>query len=125
QRSGFAQFHLHFANLNIPIERDAEMRAAASARAEENSLPVGLRTIPILLVANEHGRIARAQVGEIQLEGFDALQAELTSILQDPELPFDRANVSVDRNLMSAELKRVMEVIFRSKFVSIQFDVAN
>jgi hypothetical protein len=121
RRSGFSQFALKFPSLEVPKDRLAQMRAAELGRPTENDLPDSLRTIPILLVADDRGRLALAEVGELQLGGFDALQAELTSILQDPERPFDRARIRVDRRLMCSELKRVMEVFLKAKLIKIEF----
>jgi hypothetical protein len=121
RRSGFAQFAFKFPSLEVPKERLAEMSAAELGQPKGNDLPVGLRTIPILLVADDQGRLAMSEVGELQLGGFAALQAELASILQDPELPFDRARIQVDRRLKCLELKRVMEVFLKVKPMKIEF----
>ena len=97
----------------IPADLLAETRSAPAARNREYDLPAEFRTIPIRLVADDRGRTALAEVGERQYQGFDALRAELTSILDDPELAFDRARISVDPRLMCSELNRVMDVLAR------------
>ena len=113
RRSGFAQFALKSPTLHPAADRLAEARAVPAARNKENDLPVGLRTIPVQLRADDRGRIARAQVGELQHGDFDTLRPELTSILSDPELPFDRARINVDPRLFCSELGRVIEVLMR------------
>ena len=111
QRSGFVRSGLSSPRLQPAMDRRAETRAAPAARNQENDLPAGLRTIPISLGADDRGRIAQAEVGEIQHLGFASLRAELTSILNDRELPFDRARITADPRLMCSELRLVIEVL--------------
>ena len=61
-----------------------------------------------------------AEVGELQLVGFDSIRAELTSILNDPELPFDRACITVDPRLIRSELGRVIEVLMSKNVTTIE-----
>jgi len=113
RRSGFVQFALKSPKIQFDADRLVAANAVPAARNHENDLPVGLRTIPIQLRADDRGQIARAQVGELQHRDFDTLRAELTSILNDPELPFDRARITVDPRLFCSELGRVIEVLTR------------
>ncbi len=110
---GFERFALKSQMIAVPAGRLAETRSAPAARNQEDDLPAELRTIPIRLVADDRGRIVLAEVGELQHQGFDSLRAELTSILDDPELAFDRARISVDPRLMCSELNRVIDVLAR------------
>jgi hypothetical protein len=75
--------------------------------------PADLRTLPIALAADDRGRIAGAEVGEVQHASFDSLRAELISIFSDPELPFDQASIKVDPRLLYTELKRLIEVLMK------------
>ena len=113
RRSGFAQFALKSPTLHPAADRLVAAKAVPAARNKENDLPVGLRTIPIRLGADDRGRIAQAEVGELQHSGFESLRVELTSILNDPELAFDRARITVDPRLFCSELRRVIEILLR------------
>jgi hypothetical protein len=120
QRSGFVRVGLKWPGVQPARDRVAETRDAPAARNKENDLPAGLRTIPILLGADDRGRIAQAEVGELQHWRFDSLRAELTSILNDPELAFDRARITADPRLMCSELRRVIEVLMRLNVTEIE-----
>ncbi len=67
------------------------------------------------------GRLVVAEIGETQYRDFDSAQAELTSMLSDPELPFDRVRISVDPRLMCSELGRVMEPLIKLNVTKIEF----
>ena len=120
QSSGFVRFSLKSQGLRRAGDRPPETRDAQAHGIEGNDLPAGARTIPIRLGADNRGRIARTEIGELQRLGYDALQAELTSILNDPELPFDRARVAADPRLIFSELARVMELLQRLNVTNIE-----
>jgi biopolymer transport protein ExbD len=115
--SGFKRFALKSPRT---ADRLAEARPAPVARDKENDLPSGLRTIPIVIVADDRGRIAGAEVGENQHRNFDALRGELTSILDDPDLPFDRARIRADGRLIYSELHRVIELLTNLNVTTIE-----
>ena len=77
---------------------------------------------PVEVHGRQHGpgRIAVAEVGEVQHRDFDSVRAELTSILDDPELPFDRARILVDPRSLCSELGRVMEVLMNKNVARIE-----
>jgi hypothetical protein len=79
----------------------------------------GPRTIPIAIVADDRGQIANAEVGEVQQASFEALRAELTSMLRDRELPFDRVSIRVDPRLIVSELNRTIELVTSLNVTSI------
>jgi thiol-disulfide isomerase/thioredoxin/biopolymer transport protein ExbD len=111
QKSGFVRFVLKSTGQERAADRPAESGAAPAARDKEKNSPAGLRALPIVLAADQRGRLAWALVGEVRHGTFDSLRAELTSIFSDPELPFDQASISVDPRLMHSELRRIVEVV--------------
>ncbi len=96
----------------------------APPATKESGLPAGVRTIPITLLADDRRQIGPVLVGEIQLQGFEALKAEITSILNDPDLPFDQALISVDPGLKYSELRRVVNLLVSLNVKKISFDRA-
>ena len=58
-----------------------------------------LRTLPTMLRAGEGGTLGRVTLGEIDVQGMEALKKELKTILKDPTLPFDQALIKVDPDL--------------------------
>jgi hypothetical protein len=70
-------------------------------------LPDELRTIPIVLCSDPDGRVGRVEVGDIALEGLRPLWRELTSMLGDRDLPFDRARIVLDPTLRFSEMAQV------------------
>ena len=111
RQSGFARFALKPARPHPAAARLAETKVAPPDRNKDNDLPTPLRTIPIVLGADNRGRIAQAEVGELARWGYDSLEAELTSIINDPDLAFDQARITADPRLMCSELGRVMELL--------------
>jgi hypothetical protein len=65
-------------------------------------------------------RALRVQL-TMQVEGFNAPQRELSSIIQDPELSFDRPRISVYPKLMCLEPIGVMNELVRWKPIKIDF----
>ena len=115
RRSGFARFAWQPARPHPDTARLADTRVAPADRNKEDDLPVALRTIPIVLGSDNRGRIAQAEIGELVRWGYDSLEAELTSIINDPDLAFDQARITADPRLMCSELGRVMELLVRRK----------
>ena len=122
-KSGFGRFALKTSTLRPAADRLVEARVAPATPTRENDLPAGLRIIPIQLGADDKGRLAVAEVGELQYRDFDSVRAELTSILDDPELPFDRARITVDPRLLCSELGRVMEVLMNKNVARIELSL--
>ncbi len=118
-KHGFRRFALKSADTEAAADRQAVTKAAPASRHNENDPPAGPRTIPIAIVADDRGQIANAEVGEVQHASFEALRAELTSMLRDRELPFDRVSIRVDPRLIVSELNRTIELVTSLNVTSI------
>jgi biopolymer transport protein ExbD len=84
-------------------------------------IPAALRTLPTLLRAGEGGTLGRVTLGEIDVQGMEALKKELKAILEDPTLPFDQALIKVDPDLRYSELMQVIDVFSSLKVTKISF----
>ena len=100
---------------------DFRAQSAAETSATNPDIPAALRTLPTLLRAGEGGAIGRVTLGEIDVEGMDALKRELKAILEDPTLPFDQAVIKVDPDLRYSELMQVIDVFSSLKVTKISF----
>ncbi len=60
-------------------------------------------------------------LGEIDVQGMEALKKELKTILEDPTLPFDQALIKVDPDLKYSELMKVIDVFSGLKLTKISF----
>jgi hypothetical protein len=100
---------------------DFREQAAAEAAPANDSVPAALRTLPTVLRAGQGGVLGRVTLGEQEIEGMDALKAELKLILQDPTLPFDQALITVDPKLKYSELMQVINVFSSLKVTKIAF----
>jgi biopolymer transport protein ExbD len=118
-KSGFRRFALKSPDTEAPADRPAESKAASATRHNKNDPPAGLRTIPISIAADDRGRIACAEIGEVQHATFEALRTELTSMLCDPDLPFDRVSIRVDPRLVFSELIRTTDLLLSLKVTGI------
>jgi biopolymer transport protein ExbD len=118
-RNGFRRFALKSPATEAAAEGKGEAKTAPAARHNEKDPPAGPRTIPISIVAGDRGQIAIAQVGEVQHASSETLRAELTSMLRDRELPFDRVSLRVDERLMCSELKRTIDLVMSLNVTSI------
>lgn len=114
-KSGFSRFALKSPDTEAPADQQAESKAASATRQNKNDPPAGLRTIPISIAADDRGRIACAEIGEVQHATFEALRTELTSMLCDPDLPFDRVSIRVDPRLVFSELIRTTDLLLSLK----------
>ena len=83
--------------------------------------PATLRTLPTLLRAGQGGTLGRVTLGEIDVQGMDALKKELKTILEDPTLPFDQALIKVDPDLHYSQLMQVIDVFCSLKVTKISF----
>jgi len=123
QACGFLKYALELASDDPAIAEPANPAAPPPAR-KENNLPDEQRTIQIKLRADQKGRIGRLQLGNQTLQGFDALKRELTEILNDPNAPFDRANIQLDPGLRYSEMVRVAKLLANPIMTTIHFTVA-
>jgi biopolymer transport protein ExbD len=106
----FHRFRLKLAQTKL-AERDAAPRIPVIERPNAADLPDTIRRVPILVWSDGKGQIGRAEVGENVLDGFSALERELKSIFSDPDLPFDKAKLEVDRNLRYSEVVRLVDML--------------
>jgi biopolymer transport protein ExbD len=108
----------------LPASPATDFRAAqAQAETAQTNpdVPATLRTLPTVLRAGEGGRLGKVTIGELEVEGKEALAKELETILKDPTLPFDQALIKVDPDLKYAELMQVIDVFSRLKVTKISF----
>ncbi len=106
----------------LPAQPVASMDApAADAKATNNDLPAGLKTLPATLRAGPDGMLAVVSVEERELDGMDAFTKELTAILKDPSLPFDQTVIKVDPKLKYSELVKVINVFSELNVSKISF----
>ena len=100
---------------------DFRAQAESEATATNPDVPAALRTLPTLLRAGEGGRLGRVTLGEVDVQGMEALKKELKAILEDPTLPFDQALIKVDPDLKYNELMQVIDVFSSLKLTKISF----
>jgi biopolymer transport protein ExbD len=100
---------------------DFRAQSPADAAATNPDIPAALRTLPTLLRAGEGGNLGRVSLGELDVQGMDALKKELKTILEDPTLPFDQALIKVDPDLRYSELMQVIDVFSALKVTKISF----
>jgi biopolymer transport protein ExbD len=100
---------------------DFRAQSPAETSATNPDIPAALRTLPTILRAGEAGSIGRVTLGEIDVEGMEALKRELKAILEDPTLPFDQAVIKVDPDLRYSELMQVIDVFSSLKVTKISF----
>jgi biopolymer transport protein ExbD len=107
----------------LPASPATDFRAESPAdtTAANPDIPAALRTLPTLLRSGEGGTLGRVTLGEIDVQGMDALKKELTTILEDPTLPFDQALIKVDPDLRYSELMQVIDVFSSLKVTKISF----
>lgn len=92
-------------------------------KEDESELPSGLRTIPLVLWADERGQIGRAELGEHEFQDELALRAELDAILHDPDVSFDRAVLRVAPALRYGAFARVARQLSDSRIKSFYFAI--
>jgi biopolymer transport protein ExbD len=100
---------------------DFRAQSEAETTAANPDIPAALRTLPTLLRAGEGGMLGRVTLGEIDVQGMNALKKELKTILEDPTLPFDQALIKVDPDLRYSELMQVIDVFASLKVTKISF----
>lgn len=103
-------------NLLPPQPVTAEAAAATEAAAT-NDLPATLRTLPVVLRADDQGRLAQINIAEFDVsDDPKALAAELDHQLLDPDAPFDQTLIKVDPNLRYSELMTIINA-FTDAFI--------
>ena len=87
-----------------------------------SDLPASLRTLPTTLKADPAGSLSRIVLGENEVPNDPiALENELFTLFQDPDLPFDQTLIKVDPNLRYSELMKVINA-FSNAFVRAKKD---
>jgi hypothetical protein len=84
-------------------------------------LPEEQRTIQLRVSADQRGRIGQFRLGNRTLQGVDALNRELGAIMDDPNAPYDRANIELDPRLRFADMVRVARLLADPAITSVKF----
>ncbi|AMV39886.1 Biopolymer transport protein ExbD/TolR [Planctomyces sp. SH-PL62] len=102
----------------LPAQPATAMAAAAPADpAASNELPASLRTLPVILRADDAGRLVQVNVSDVDVSNDPAaLAQELDRHFQDPDVPFDQTLIKVDPNLRYAELMTIIDA-FTNAFI--------
>jgi len=94
----------------LPPQPATAMAAAPADAAASNDLPASLRTLPVVLRADDVGRLIQVSIADVDVSDDPAaLAQELDRHLLDPDAPFDQTLIKVDPNLRYAELMTVID----------------
>lgn len=94
----------------LPPQPATAMAAAPADAAASNDLPASLRTLPVILRADDVGRLIQVSIADVDVSDDPAaLARELDRHLLDPDAPFDQTLIKVDPNLRYAELMTVID----------------
>jgi biopolymer transport protein ExbD len=112
-----------FAMNLLPAAPVIDMNAPPSEtnQTPSNDVPAALRTMTTTLHAGPAGELGRVNVGDIEVQGMDQLEAKLKDILGDKNLPFDQALIMADPNLKYEELMKVIDIYSRLNITKISF----
>jgi hypothetical protein len=125
QTYGFLKYTLELESGNDPpVGKPANSTDLPRTRNLDN-LTEEQRTIQIRIAADVKGRIGVFRLGNQTLEGSDALKRELTGMLNDPNAPFDRANVELDPRLHYSEMVRVARLLSNPAMTQVKFTPAD
>ena len=86
-----------------------------------DSIPASQRTLTTSLHAGPGGELGRVSVGDLEVQGMDALRVKLKDILSDKSLPFDQALIQADPRLKYEELIRVIDIYSQLDITKISF----
>nr|WP_303652664.1 biopolymer transporter ExbD [Paludisphaera mucosa] len=101
----------------LPAQPATSMAAAPAEASAANDLPATLRTLPVVLRADDAGRLAQVSIAEVDVSNDPkALEQELDRHFLDPDAPFDQTLIKVDPNLRYAELMTIIDA-FTNAFV--------
>ena len=101
----------------LPPQPATAMAAAPAESSATNDLPATLRTLPVVLQADDAGRLAQISIAEQDVSNEPAaLGKELDRHLLDPDAPFDQTLIKVDPNLRYAELMSIIDA-FTDAFI--------
>ena len=94
----------------LPPQPATEMAAAPADAAASNDLPASLRTLPVVLRADDVGRLIQVRIVDVDVSDDPAaLARELDRQFLDPDAGFDQTLIKVDPNLRYAELMTVID----------------
>ena len=94
----------------LPPQPATSAAAAAVEPAAAMELPASLRTLPVVLQADDVGRLARISIADVDVSNEPkALAAELDRHFLDPDSPFDQTLIRVDPELRYAELMTIID----------------
>jgi hypothetical protein len=120
QNHGFLKYTLELESGHDPPVGYPADAANASRTRNADGLSDDDRTIKLRIGADLRGRIGQFQLGRRTLQGTDALSRELTAILNDPNVPYDRASVELDPRLKYSEMVRVTRLLSNPAMTSVR-----
>ena len=106
----------------LPAQPAVSMDAPATdANANNNDLPAGLKTLPVILRANGDGSLGQITIGENNVADLTALANEVKELFGNPTLPFDQTILRTDPKLKYAEVMKVINIFSDNKVNKIAF----
>lgn len=106
----------------LPAQPAVAMDAPATdAAAANNDLPAGLKTLPVILRANDDGSLGDIILGENKVADLAALATEVKETFNNPTLPFDQTVLRTDPKLKWAEVVKVINIFSDNKVNKIAF----
>ena len=106
----------------LPAQPAVAMDAPATdTAAANNDLPAGLKTLPVILRANDDGSLGDITLGENKVADLTALATEVKETFNNPALPFDQTVLRTDPKLKWAETMKVVNIFSDNKVTKISF----
>ena len=106
----------------LPEQPAVSMDAPATdAKADTSELPAGLKTLPVILRANDDGSLGEITLGENKVADLKALATEVKETFNNPTLPFDQTVLRTDPGLKWAEVVKVINIFSDNKVNKISF----
>jgi biopolymer transport protein ExbD len=100
---------------------DMSKDAPESSEVPDKGVPTALRTMTTSLYAAPSGELGRVNVGDLEVQGMQQLEAKLKEILSDKNLPFDQALIQADPRLKYSELMKVIDIYSNLNISKISF----
>jgi biopolymer transport protein ExbD len=106
----------------LPAQPAVSMDAPATdANAKDNDLPAGLKTLPVILRANDDGSIGQITLGENNVADLKELETQVKELFNNPTLPFDQTVLRSDPRLKWSEVVKVINIFSDNKVTKIAF----
>lgn len=105
----------------LPAQPAVSMDAPATDAAANDDLPAGLKTLPVILRANDDGSLGQITLGENNVADLTALAKEVKETFGNPTLPFDQTILRTDPKLKYAEVVKVINIFSDNKVNKIAF----